>query len=180
MFAAEPERPALFCNERYALCIKAPCLPIVSRGSDGKYTVSQANCTCAVESGWSMGPGSCDDRKPVTRNGRTFLISTYSNLFNATNETLTCDNPDTVWALCYGAPCAIDEKDPSKAVCTCPLKTGKMKTLGGGCRTSACTSIWSAGTFAEDAFSNKHFYDYMKEHHLQPPPNPPAKDCPSK
>jgi len=180
LFAQDPQRQAVFCKEKYALCIKAPCLPIVTRGQDGKYTVSQANCTCAVESGWSMGPGSCDDRKPVTRDGRTYLVSTYSNLFNTTNKTLTCDKPDTPWAVCYGAPCTIDPKDPNKAVCTCPLSTGKMKTLGGDCRKTACTSLWSAATFAEYDFSNKHFYEYMKEHKLLPPPNPPATECPGK
>lgn len=176
LFAAE--RPAVFCEGRYALCIKAPCKPIVSRSGDRKYAIDEANCSCEVETGWSMGPGSCDERKPLTRDGRTYLISTYSNLFNESNFTLTCDSKETLWAWCYGSPCVVDEKDESKAICSCPVQTGKAKTLGGDCHKTSCKDIWSAASFAEDAFANKHFYDYMKEHGLKPPPNPPAKDCP--
>jgi hypothetical protein len=125
-----------------------------------------------------MGPGSCQERKPVVADGRTYLISTYSNYFNASNLTLTCPSESTLWAYCYGAPCVVDEKDPSKATCTCPVKTSKMKTLGGNCRLPACRSIWSAGTYADDKFANDHYFKYMTEHHYQPPPLPPAKDCP--
>jgi len=171
---------ATFCNGEYALCIKAPCSPIVSRKkSDGTYSIEEANCTCDVLTGWSMGPGSCDKRAPVTVSGRTYLVSTYSNFFNKTNLTLSCPSSDQVWALCYGAPCVIDEKNPSKSVCTCPIQVGPSMTLGGDCWQGACKSIWSAATPAADAFANDHFYKYMTEHKLQPPPNPPAKDCPA-
>ena len=94
------------------------------------------------------------------------------------NLTLSCPNTNTMWALCYGAPCVVDEKDSSKAVCTCAVKIGEMKTLGGNCREEACNRIWSAATPAADAFANDYFYKYMTENNLQPPPNPPAKQCP--
>lgn len=178
--SAPPEmNPALFCEGRYALCIKAPCRPVVTRGTNGAYTIAEANCSCDVEVGWSMGPLSCDERKPVNQNGRMYLISSYSNLFNKSDLTLTCESESTLWAWCYGSPCAVDEKDSSKAICTCPVKTGKAQTLGGGCRTAACRDIWSAATTAGNAFANDYFYKYMKEHKLQPPPNPPARDCPA-
>jgi len=32
-----PSGPATFCLQQYALCIKAPCRPIVTRNSDGTY-----------------------------------------------------------------------------------------------------------------------------------------------
>ena len=177
--APSPElNAATFCEGRYALCIKAPCRPVVSRAKDGTYSISESDCVCDVLTGWSMGPGDCDSRKPVKLDGRTYLVSTYSNFYNTTDLTLTCASEDTVWAWCFGQPCVIDEKDPTKAMCTCPVKTGKAMTLGGGCRQSACKSIWSAGTPADDAFANDYFYKYMKEHNLKPPPNPPAKDCP--
>lgn len=105
-------------------------------------------------------------------------MSTYSNFFNKTSLTLTCPSQETVWAWCYGAPCSIDPKDPSKAICTCPVQTGPAKTLGGACRGDACTSIWSAASFAEDWFANNYFAYYMKKNDLQPPANPPAQDCP--
>ncbi|HEV7920965.1 MAG TPA: hypothetical protein VGR02_09275 [Thermoanaerobaculia bacterium] len=182
LFAASllaAEQPAVFCNQQYALCIKAPCSPIVSRNSDGTYAVTQASCVCDVLTGWSMGPDACDTRTPTTVSGRTYLISTYSNFYNKTNLTLSCPSSEQVWAMCYGAACAIDEKNSKKAVCTCPIATGPMLTLGGGCRGGACNSIWSAATPSENAFSNKHFYEYMKKNSLQPPPNPPAKACPT-
>ncbi len=168
---------ATFCQGQYALCIKAACSPIVSRNSDGTYSITEANCTCDVLTGWSMGPGTCDTRTPVTTNGRTYLVSTYSNFFNKTNLTLSCPS-DTMWAWCYGSPCVVDEKDPTKAVCTCPVQVSKAMTLGGGCRQDACNSIWSAANPVADAFANNHFYKYMTDNKLQPPPNPPAKDCP--
>ena len=168
-----------FCEGRYALCVKAPCRPVVSRAKDGTYSISEADCVCDVLSGWSMGPGDCDSRKPVKLDGHTYLVSTYSNFYNTTNLTLTCSSENTVWAWCFGQPCVIDEKDPTKAMCTCPVKTGKALTLGGGCRESSCKSIWSATTPANDAFANDYFYKYMTDHHLKPAPNPPAKACPA-
>jgi hypothetical protein len=170
---------ATFCQGQYALCIKAPCTAIVSRNADGTYAVEQASCVCDVLTGWSMGPGSCDSRTPSTVSGHTYLVSTFSTFFNKTNRTLSCPSSDTVWATCYGAPCVIDEKDPKKAVCTCTVKTGPSMTLGGNCRTDACNRIWSAATPSGYKFANDHFYEYMKENNLQPPPNPPAKPCPT-
>jgi len=170
---------ATFCNGPYALCIKAPCSPIVSRKKgDGTYSIEEANCTCDVLAGWSMGPGACDKRTPETVSGRTYLVSTYSNFYNKTNLTLSCPSSDEVWALCYGAPCVIDQKDPSKAVCTCPIQIGPSMTLGGNCRQDACKSIWSAATPSGNAFANSTYYKYMTDNGLQPPPNPPAKACP--
>jgi len=170
---------ATFCNQEYALCIKAPCGPIVSRKPDGTFSIEQANCTCDVLTGWSMGPGACDKRAPVTVSGRTYLMSTYSNFFNKTNLTLSCPSSDQVWALCYGAPCVIDEKNRSKSICTCPIQVGPSMTLGGECWQGECDRIWSAATPQADAFANDNFYKYMTQHNLQPPPNPPAKDCPA-
>lgn len=61
VFAQDPPadmNPAVFCEGRYALCIKAPCTPIVTRDkSTGEYSVTEANCQCDMEIGWSMGPG---------------------------------------------------------------------------------------------------------------------------
>src|SRR5262245_53035769 len=74
--------PNTFCKGKYALCIKAPCKPIVTRNSDGTYSVEQANCLCEVENGWSMGPGTCESRIPHPQDGHVYLVSTYSNLFN--------------------------------------------------------------------------------------------------
>lgn len=185
---ADPPSPALlsaiaatefqstFCDGTYALCIKAPCSAIPTLDRIGNYYVEHALCECDVVRGWSMGPGSCPDRAPMEQNGRTYLISTYSNLYNAEEKTLTCGD-DTVWAWCYGAPCVVDEKDPSKATCTCPVETGPGSTLGGDCRTDACDGIWSAATPAGDAFANQHYYGWMQRNQPGVSVNPPAAAC---
>ncbi|HWW59758.1 MAG TPA: hypothetical protein VN181_00185 [Thermoanaerobaculia bacterium] len=173
--------PANFCEGRYALCIKAPCTPIVSRdATTGAYSVTEANCICDMEVGWSMGPGACDSRKPTKgSDGNTYVISTYSNFFNSTNLTLTCENKP--WAWCYGSPCIVDAKDPSKATCTCPLiPPSTFMTLGGECKQTACNSLWSAAYPKEDAFANNHFYKELTKKGVKPPPNPAAKNCPVK
>ena len=141
---AEIQNQANFCEGTYALCIKAPCSGIPTLDRLGNYVIDRALCACDVVEGVSMGPGSCEDREPVTQQGRKYLISTYSNRYNDTNRTLTCENPKTVWAWCYGAPCVVDEKDPGKATCTCPVMQSPMSTLGGNCRQDACEGIWSA------------------------------------
>jgi hypothetical protein len=56
-------RPAEFCDGEYALCITAHCA--------GSPVNGQIACTCDVVKGWSMGPGSCESRKPVQKDGKT-------------------------------------------------------------------------------------------------------------
>lgn len=167
-----------FCDGTYALCIKAPCSPIPTLDRLGNYEVDHALCECDVVEGWSMGPGSCPDRAPMTQHGRTYLISTYSNLDNAEEKTLSC-GADTTWAWCYGAPCVVDEADPSKATCTCPVETGPASTLGGDCQPGACEGIWSAATPAGDVFANQHYFEWMKRHQPGVQVNPPAAACPA-
>jgi hypothetical protein len=170
---------ATFCDGTYALCIKAPCTPIPTLERLGNYAVEQASCVCDVVKGWSMGPGACEDRRPVEQGGRTYLISTYSNLYNSTEKTLSCPDQDTAWAWCYGAPCVVDALDPAKAICNCPVEIGPAKTLGGKCQTGACDSIWSAATPAGDVFANEHYYQFMQKNHPDVTVNPPAPACPA-
>lgn len=170
---------AVFCEGTYALCIKAPCSAVPTLERLGNYEIDHALCVCDVVKGWSMGPGQCEDRAPVQQGGRTFLISTYSNLYNDKEKTLSCTDPQTVWAWCYGAPCVVDEKNPGKAVCTCPVQTGPAKTLGGNCQQDACKSLWSAATPAGDAFAGEQFYRTMQKEHPNVPANPPAPACTS-
>jgi len=177
----------VFCNEVYALCIKAPCVDVgvvTYDSTTGAYSIDKAQCSCAVLKGWSMGPASmsCSARAPVTQDGRTFIVSTYSNAFNQTAlnglaNTLTCDR--VTWAWCYGSPCVVDKDDTSKATCTCPLKTSyKMSTLGGSCRQNACNGLWSAALPAADHYANSAFANFMTTYHKDVPSNPPAQACP--
>jgi len=169
------QEQAVFCDGPYALCIKAPCLPVINESGE---TVS-AVCSCVVELGYSMGPAACDARKPVVKNGRTFMMSTYSNYFNTQEKTLTCSFATQIWAWCYGAPCVVDPLDPKKTTCTCPVSTGTMQTLGGKCLSNSggCTELWSAATPANNKFANDYFYAYMKKNHPNYPVNPPAAMC---
>jgi hypothetical protein len=178
----EIQQNATFCEGTYALCIKAPYVAIPTLDRLGHYVTDHAACSCEVVQGWSMGPGACVDRGPVKQHGQTYLISTYSNLFNRTpknglNNTLTCSDASTVWAWCYGAPCVVDPNDPHKASCNCPLKQSAMSTLGGSCQTGSCSSIWSAALPKGDTFANEHFASYMKSVQPPVPYNPPAQAC---
>ena len=178
--AAEVQNQANFCEGTYALCIKAPCSGIPTLDRLGNYVIDRALCACDVVEGVSMGPGSCEDRKPVTQQGRKYLISTYSNRYNDTHRTLTCENPKTIWTWCYGAPCVVDEKDPGKATCTCPVMQSSMSTLGGNCRQDACEGIWSAAVIPGDKFANEHFYRTVQRQYPSVRVNPPAPACPAR
>jgi hypothetical protein len=177
---AQAETPRnTYCQGPYALCIKAPCklspAPPIEGGSD--IIVNSAMCSCDVVDGWSMGPASCDARQKRTVQGHTYLMSTYSNLYNDKHQTLFCKSEDTVWAWCYGAPCLVDEEDPTKAICNCPIKVSPAMTLGGGCQQDACKKTWSAASPAQDTFANNNFYNYMKANHPDWPTNLPATAC---
>lgn len=169
-----PKMFAIFCDGPYALCIKAPCSKeIVVSG--GKQTVE---CSCTVQHGWSMGPAACVKRMPVTgTNGVTKLMSTYSNFYNGPNQNMTCKGSSQQWANCYGAPCVTDPSDPTRATCTCPVRTGDMITLGGGCDKNRCGEMWSAARPNENEFANNNFYAYMTKNYPYYPVNPPAKVC---
>ena len=128
-----------------------------------------------------MGPGQCADRAPVKQgipHPRTYMISTYSNRFNAMHgtlkNTLNCSK-NTLWAWCDGAPCVQDGRDPSKANCTCPVLTSPVQTLGGNCDTGNCKYINSAAIPKGDASANDAFAAYMKAHGY--PHEPPAQAC---
>src|SRR5436305_12343396 len=118
--AAEPPKitsmqsKATMCNGTYALCIMAPCLKPDPNGL--------APCECVIQTGWNMGPNSCDDRTPPN------LTSTYSNHLNNCNRLLTCPAP-TAWAWCYGASCEAKTTDPKPATCHCPVTTGAAVVL---------------------------------------------------
>jgi len=169
----------VFCQGVYALCIKALCRPVPTIDRLGNYAYDRVSCSCEIESGWSMGPGQCADRVPVKKGDFTYMISTYSNLFNRTNATLSCHDEHTTWAWCYGAPCVADsrEADAGKgtATCTCPIEHGPMQTLGGDCADESCNAIWSAARPAADNIANRRFAEFMQEHGY--PHNPPAQMC---
>lgn len=167
---------ANFCQGTYALCITAQCAGIPTLDRLGNYYVEHALCECDViedseeDPAWSMGPGACEDHGPVTQNGRTFLISTYSNLYNDANKVVQCGK-DTLWAWCYGAPCVVDEEDPTKAICNCPLLQEPANLLVSDCSvTDYCSQIWSAAVPPGDCFANCRYAQWAREHDVDTPP----------
>jgi hypothetical protein len=165
----------IFCDGTYALCIKALCEPIAEKNGAVKY----ANCVCEVRQGWSMGPYQCAAREPIVRSGRTYMISTYSNLYNAVEQTMSCSSSTQQWAWCYGAPCVVDRADPTRTTCKCPVYGGPMYTLGGKCGSfyGGCDSLWSGATPKADVAANAIFAAFMKKHGY--PHNGPAAMCPT-
>ncbi len=164
---------ALFCEGTYALCIKAPCVPV----TNAKGTVTSVVCSCTVEEGWSMGPATCADRRVLKHGSTSHMMSTYSNYYNTEEQTLTCNTTNQQWANCYGAPCTSNNGEPNRAHCTCPVWTGEMKTLGGKCDKGNCNAMWSAATPAQNTFANNYFFEYMSKNHPKYPAKPPAKVC---
>lgn len=163
----------VFCNGPYALCIKAACVPVTEPNGQ----IKRAVCSCTVEEGYSMGPAACSRRLPIKHGSTTHMMSTYSNFYNDQDQNMTCKIAGQTWANCYGAPCAVDAKDPKRAQCTCPVLTGEMVTLGGKCDKNRCDEMWSAATPVQNAFANNHFFKYMTSNHPNYPTKPAAKVC---
>jgi hypothetical protein len=141
------------CEGRYALCVAAACLPIPSwNAKTGKMETIQATralCECAVANGPSLGDLPCAARAPQGEG--KYLVSTFSFGETATHPAMSCPG-GTPWAYCYDQPCVVDPKDPSKAQCTCQLRTsGEFQTLGGNCDKSKCGTLWSGA--AADAMA---------------------------
>lgn len=167
---AEMTAPNTMCNTTYALCIKAPCEK--KQQVDDKTGKMSVKCECVMETGWNMGPNSCDDRK-------LSLTSTYSNKFNEGSRALSCPQPID-WAWCYGAKCEKNSKDGKLATCTCPVITNRAVILVSkdkcGDSVHVCSQMWSAAYPAESKYANDYYFWWMHEHGH--PANPPAKPCP--
>ncbi|MFG1439205.1 hypothetical protein V5F38_08350 [Xanthobacter sp. V0B-10] len=135
----------IVCNQPYALCTSAPCVPMP--GDPAK-----AVCNCTVENGPSLGTQACPTLAPSTdaRGVRT-IYSTFSfKQFEAGKKVLTCPG-GTPWTLCLNKVCTVDPADPGKAVCTCDVKTDTAAwvTLGGGCDGGTCKDRYWSGASVE-------------------------------
>jgi thiol-disulfide isomerase/thioredoxin len=128
---------AWLCNQTFALCTTAPCVP---SPTDPNISV----CNCVVVNGYSVGFKSCTDRAQSGNKVRS-AFSTVN--VNANFGVLTCPS-GVPWANCLDVECEIDPTNPAIAKCQCvTVKTGESRTFGGGCDTATCTStIWSAAT----------------------------------
>jgi hypothetical protein len=132
-----PIQGAYLCDQRYALCTDAACVP-------SKTDPSIVICKCTIKTGYAVGFKSCDQRAPKG----SMLFSNFSTqLVTSATRVMTCPASDQ-WANCLDVVCEIDPIDPSTANCQCQLvKTGPSVTFGGNCDTKTCSSvIWSAAT----------------------------------
>jgi hypothetical protein len=128
---------AWLCNQTFALCTTAPCVP---SPTDPGISV----CDCVVVNGYSVGFRNCSDRAQSGNKVRS-AFSTVN--VNANFGVLTCPS-GVPWANCLDVECEIDPTNPAVAKCQClTVTTGESRTFAGGCETATCTStIWSAAT----------------------------------
>lgn len=134
------------CFSTYALCISAPCTPIPEFADSDKdsFASKQALCECEVVTGYNIGAGDCETRAQ-TQSQKGYLISTYSVAQTEAKGLLECNGP-AEYADCFNFPCQIDENDPARAHCTCPILPGRTGyiTRGGDCDQDNCSRLWSA------------------------------------
>ncbi|CQD16603.1 hypothetical protein BN1232_03596 [Mycobacterium lentiflavum] len=125
------------CDQTFALCTTAPCVP-----SPTDPTISV--CDCVVVNGNSIGSKNCTDR---AQSGNKIRSAFSTVNINANFAVLSCPS-GAAWANCLDVECEIDAANPARAKCRCvTVKTGPSITFGGGCDTATCTSTtWSAAT----------------------------------
>jgi hypothetical protein len=143
---------AWLCNQTFALCTTAPCVPSTT---DPKISV----CDCVVQNGYSVGFKPCTERAQL---GNTVRSEFSTVNVNASFGVMTCPSGVT-WANCLDVECEIDPTNPAVAHCQCvTVRTGESLTFGGGCTTATCTStIWSGTT--PDLPGNAQYVKGMKQ-----------------
>ena len=140
--AAQPKHVNI-CTQEYALCTSAPCIP------DPRHP-GYAICSCVVKQGDSAGYQSCQQRAPKQYADKTSLIiSTFSFAQFDEKKAMSCSKGQP-WTDCVDSPCVVNPMDPSKAICSCPIKHEQVYfTFGGDCDTKTCvTGFWSGSTDA--------------------------------
>ncbi|WP_191499952.1 MauE/DoxX family redox-associated membrane protein [Mycobacterium simulans] len=156
---------AWLCNQSFALCTTAPCVP---SATDPSISV----CDCVVVNGYSVGFKTCPER---AQSGTTVRSAFSTVNVNPNFGVLSCPS-GVPWANCLDVECEIDPTNPARAKCQCiTVNTGESLTFGGGCNTATCTStIWSAAT--PDLPGSAQYKKGMKK--LAQPVNFP-KTCPA-
>lgn len=142
--AAADTGKGFVCEQGYALCTSAPCIP------DPRDPDKKAICSCDAMEGKSFGMKECSQRKPSTdANGVTMVTSSYSFAQAPTNPILVCP-AGRPWTNCLDSPCIVDPMDPLHGICTCDIvRTDAFVTYGGACNTLTCdTAYWSGATFS--------------------------------
>lgn len=169
--------PYLVCsNQVYALCTSAPC---VQDPSDPNTTI----CLCDVIKDGPMvslntlpvNGGNCDDLKPITRHGLTYIYSTYSTEQmerkngegTGDKKFITCKG-NAAWSDCLNKLCVINP-DGVTATCFCRKVTDgtPFVTLGGNCNHEVCPdSLWSAATIQSVASASVYLNNWLEDNQM--------------
>ncbi|HEX4045526.1 MAG TPA: hypothetical protein VHZ76_07670 [Gammaproteobacteria bacterium] len=138
---AATQAPAIVCDQAYALCTSAACIP------DPKQP-GHAICDCVVNKGKSAGFTSCEQRKPFVDTYKAMhVVSTFSFEQLTTKKSLTCSK-GMPWNNCVDMPCTVDPQNTNRAICNCKIdNTQAFFTFGGNCDSNTCaTGFWSGAT----------------------------------
>ena len=134
----------LLCDQQFALCTSAPCIP-----APGNPKV--ALCTCDVwdTKGATTHVASCDAVKASTdTNGWRTVYSYFSLTQSYQGKRLMKCPAGTPWAECLNAKCTFDPAIPSISMCACETRfqTGELVTCAGNCYTQSCSKGFANGT----------------------------------
>ncbi|KTC66753.1 hypothetical protein Lbir_3055 [Legionella birminghamensis] len=138
---SEPSAIPVVCDQEYALCTSARCIPLPGSSDD-------AICDCVVEKGKSVGFTSCDQRKPgEDKYKAASIVSTFSFEQFSTKRPINCSQ-GMPWTNCVDMPCTVDPQNKKRALCKCKIdNTQAFFTFGGDCDISTCaTGFWSGST----------------------------------
>lgn len=138
-YAAQNDK-AIICDQKYALCTSAPCIP------DPRHE-HYAICSCDVEKGVSIGHTSCTQRIEKEKAFKVKqLVSTFSFKQFTTKKGMTCP-AGTPWTDCLDAPCTVNPLDATKAICSCKIHHDQpFVTLGGKCDVDTCSNAFWSGS----------------------------------
>ncbi len=137
----EEKRQLTLCEQTYALCTSAKCVPMPG-------DPSRAICTCTVEEGKSMATVPCEKLKPtVDENKIRTIYSTFNfKQYREGKKIMQCPG-GTPWTDCLNKTCTVDPDNPTKAICTCDVirSSEDWVTFGGGCETATCGKAYFSG-----------------------------------
>ncbi|STY28271.1 Uncharacterised protein [Legionella wadsworthii] len=168
-FAETPATP-IICDQDYALCTSARCIPVPGSST-------YAICDCSVEKGKSAGYKSCTERKPVEDKYKVrSLISTFSFKQFATKRSMNCPH-GLPWTNCVDMLCTVDPQNSKRALCKCTIERAQaFFTFGGDCNTNTCsTGFWSGATKANGIILRNALMQEISSKPKNPPMTCPAK-----
>lgn len=151
-FVQEAAAKNYLCNQQFALCTSAPCVP-----QPGNSNVSI--CVCDVQEGPNLATVECDTVKPSTdaEGVRTVYSQFALTQFEGGKKALKCES-GTPWSQCLNKICTVDPANPDKAICACDVvRTGEWQTAGGNCDTATCKTAYWSGALLADSRSNAEF-----------------------